>query len=144
MARRRRSSAAESLKRRKDGDESLHHVGEPDSDRRLITIFVIFFIVIPAVSIVVYKVKFADRVIQTETSIRHKGIVKTDINFQEILTVSSMVSFNVDIPLKKAENFRMNFHQFIGMNLFQEHSKASENSSTRHYDYPVLAYITPW
>jgi len=110
MARRRRSSAAESLKRRNDGYESLCQVVQQDSDRRLITIFVIFFIVIPAVSIAVYKVKFADRVIQTESSIRQKGIVKTDINFQEILT---------------------------------EHSKASENS-TRHYDYPVLAYITPW
>nr|AAB61039.1 A_IG002N01.31 gene product [Arabidopsis thaliana] len=109
MARRRRSSAAESLKRRNDGYESLCQVVQQDSDRRLITIFVIFFIVIPAVSIAVYKVKFADRVIQTESSIRQKGIVKTDINFQEILT---------------------------------EHSKASENS-TRHYDYPVLAYITP-
>ncbi|VVB06872.1 unnamed protein product [Arabis nemorensis] len=113
MARRRerRSSAAESLKRRKDGDESQSL--EPDSDRRLITIFVIFFIAIPAVSMVVYKVKFADQFIdmETESSIRHKGIVKTDISFQEILT---------------------------------EHSKTSVNSSTRHYDYPVLAYITPW
>lgn len=88
MARRRerRSSAAESLKRRKDGDESVSQ--EPDSDQRLITIFVIFFIAIPVVSMVVYKVKFADQVIQTESSIRHRGIVKTDINFQEILTVS--------------------------------------------------------
>ncbi|XP_010427871.1 PREDICTED: chitinase domain-containing protein 1-like isoform X1 [Camelina sativa] len=111
MARKRRSSAAESLKRRKDGEVSLSQVEEPDSDRRLIAIFVIFFILIPAVSIVVYKVKFADRVIQTETSIRHRGIVKTNISFQEILT---------------------------------EHSKATENSTTRHYDYPVLAYITPW
>jgi len=91
MARRRRSSAAESLKRRNDGYESLCQVVQQDSDRRLITIFVIFFIVIPAVSIAVYKVKFADRVIQTESSIRQKGIVKTDINFQEILTVSSIV-----------------------------------------------------
>ncbi|KAL1198103.1 hypothetical protein V5N11_001190 [Cardamine amara subsp. amara] len=113
MARRRerRLSAAETLKRQKDGDDSVSQVGEPYSDRRLISIFVIFFIVIPAVSIVVYKVKFADQVIQTESSIRHKGIIKTDINFQEILN---------------------------------EHSKNSENSSTRHYDYPVLAYITPW
>ncbi|KAL0712284.1 hypothetical protein Bca4012_019262 [Brassica carinata] len=113
MARRRekRSSATENLERRKNRDESKPRDGEPDSDRRLITIFVIFFIVIPIVSMVVYKVKFADRVIETEPSIRQKGIIKTDIHFQEILT---------------------------------EHSKASENSTARHYDYPVLAYITPW
>ncbi|KFK30678.1 hypothetical protein AALP_AA6G014100 [Arabis alpina] len=112
MARRRekRSSTPESLKRRKDGDESLSQ--EPDSDRRLITIFVIFFIVIPVISMVVYKVKFVDQVvIETDSSIRNKGIVKTDINFKEIIT---------------------------------EHSKTLENSSIRHFDYPVLAYITPW
>ncbi|KAF3550741.1 hypothetical protein DY000_02003409 [Brassica cretica] len=113
MARRRekRSPATESSERRKNRDESKPRDGEPDSDRRLITVFVVFFIVIPAVSMAVYKVKFADRVIETEPSIRQKGIIKTDIQFQEILT---------------------------------EHSKASENSSARHYDYPVLAYITPW
>ncbi|CAN6817569.1 unnamed protein product [Brassica oleracea] len=113
MARRRekRSPATESSERRKNRDESEPRDGEPDSDRRLITVFVVFFIVIPAVSMAVYKVKFADRVIETEPSIRQKGIIKTDIHFQEILT---------------------------------EHSKASENSSARHYDYPVLAYITPW
>ncbi|KAG5405235.1 hypothetical protein IGI04_011354 [Brassica rapa subsp. trilocularis] len=113
MARRRekRSSATESSERRHNRDESKPRDGEPDSDRRLITIFVVFFIVIPAVSMAVYKVKFADRVIEAEPSIRQKGIIKTDIHFQEILT---------------------------------EHSKASENSSDRHYDYPVLAYITPW
>ncbi|CAN7009450.1 unnamed protein product [Brassica rapa subsp. trilocularis] len=113
MARRRekRSSATESSERRHNRDESKPRDGEPDSDRRLITIFVVFFIVIPAVSMAVYKVKFADRVIEAEPSIRQKGIIKTDIHFQEILT---------------------------------EHSKASENSSARHYDYPVLAYITPW
>ncbi|KAL0675467.1 hypothetical protein Bca4012_003448 [Brassica carinata] len=113
MARRRekRSPATESSEGRKNRDESKPRDGEPDSERRLITVFVVFFIVIPAVSMAVYKVKFADRVIETEPSIRQKGIIKTDIHFQEILT---------------------------------EHSKASENSSARHYDYPVLAYITPW
>ncbi|ESQ37762.1 hypothetical protein EUTSA_v10028671mg [Eutrema salsugineum] len=117
MARRRerRSSATEDSERRKKRDDSKSHdgqVGEPNSDRRLITIFVVFFIVIPVVSMIVYKVKFAHRLIQTESSsIRQKGIIKTDIHFQEILT---------------------------------EHSKSSDNSSNRHYDYPVLAYITPW
>ncbi|KAJ0250059.1 Glyco_18 domain-containing protein [Hirschfeldia incana] len=116
MARRRekRSSATENSERRHNRrDESKPQDGEPDSDRRLITIFVIFFIVIPIVSMAVYKVKFADRVIiETEPSIREKGIIKTEIHFQEILT---------------------------------EHSKVTtENSSARHYDYPVLAYITPW
>ncbi|CAH2069270.1 unnamed protein product [Thlaspi arvense] len=116
MARRRekRLSAAENSERRKNQDEAKprdDQLGEQDSDRRLIAIFVIFFIAIPTVSMVVYKVKFADRVIHTESSIRQKGIIKTVIDFQEILT---------------------------------EHSKASENSSTRHYDYAVLGYITPW
>ncbi|CAN8248186.1 unnamed protein product [Cochlearia groenlandica] len=116
MARRRdrRSPATENLKQKKDGSDSVSRkgqVGETDPDRRLFAIFVIFFIVIPVVSMLVYKVKFADRFIQTESSIRQRGIVKTDINYQEILT---------------------------------EHSKSLENSSDRHYDYPLLAYITPW
>lgn len=112
MARRRekRSSATESSERRHNRDESKPRDGEPDSDRRLITIFVVFFIVIPAVSMAVYKVKFADRVIEAEPSIRQKGIIKTDIHFQEILTVSVALLFFVSMfenPLKKkAERFR--------------------------------------
>lgn len=97
MARRRekRSSATESSERRHNRrDVSKPRDGEPESDRRLITIFVVFFIVIPAVSMAVYKVKFADRVvIETEPSIRQKGIIKTDIHFQEILTVSVALLF---------------------------------------------------
>lgn len=109
MARRRerRSPATENSERRKNRDEAKSRdvqVGEADSDRRLIAIFVIFFIAIPAVSMVVYKVKFAHRVVvvQTETSIRQKGLVKTDVHFQEILTVSSIVFGSM---LRKAENF---------------------------------------
>lgn len=111
MARRRekRSPATESSERRKNRDESKPRDGEPDSDRRHITVFVVFFIVIPAVSMAVYKVKFADRVIEAEPSIRQKGIIKTDIHFQEILTVSVALLFFVSMfenPLKKEERLR--------------------------------------
>ncbi|XP_022757522.1 chitinase domain-containing protein 1 isoform X2 [Durio zibethinus] len=53
----------------------------------------------------------SDRTKRLEPVVTERGLIKTDINFQEILT---------------------------------ENSKVAENASQRHYDYPVLAYITPW
>lgn len=81
------------------------------SDRRLISIFVVFFIVIPAVSVLVYSFKYGSDTKHLEPVVTERGLIKTDISYQEILS---------------------------------ENSKIAENVSQRHYDYPVLAYITPW
>ncbi|XP_010556593.1 PREDICTED: chitinase domain-containing protein 1 [Tarenaya hassleriana] len=113
MARRRAAATASSDRRRgrREGPSREGQFDESNSDRRLIAIFVIFFVVIPAVSVVIYNVKFAQRGIHPTSSVRQRRLVKTDISFREILS---------------------------------EHSKAAENASSRHYDYPVLAYVTPW
>ncbi|XVF22400.1 hypothetical protein REPUB_Repub12eG0169100 [Reevesia pubescens] len=81
------------------------------SDRKLISIFVAFFIVIPAVSILVYSIKYGSGTKRLEPVVTERERIKTHISYQEILT---------------------------------ENSKVVENASERHYDYPVLAYITPW
>uniref|UniRef100_A0A5B7BH74 Chitinase domain-containing protein 1 n=1 Tax=Davidia involucrata TaxID=16924 RepID=A0A5B7BH74_DAVIN len=78
--------------------------------RKRITIFVIFFIVSPAISVIVYRNRYAPRTDPTPPYVHQRDLVKTNVNYQEILT---------------------------------DNTKALENTS-RHYTYPVLAFITPW
>lgn len=60
------------------------------SDRKLIAIFILFFIVIPAVSVLVYRIKYAPNTYGTESHARQDGRVKTDLKYEEILSVSSL------------------------------------------------------
>ncbi|KAA8520729.1 hypothetical protein F0562_014999 [Nyssa sinensis] len=85
-----------------------------NQDRKLITIFVIFLVVFPAVSVIVYRTRYAPRKDSTFPHVDRRGLVKTNVNYQEILTVRT------------------------------DNNKVSENKSRRHYTYPVLGYITPW
>ncbi|XP_062091433.1 uncharacterized protein LOC133797524 isoform X1 [Humulus lupulus] len=87
------------------------HGDSASSDRRLIIIIFVFLIVAPAISIFVYRIKYASGTNRTGSSVYQRGLVKPDVNYQEILA---------------------------------ENTKVSENTSARHYTYPVLAYITPW
>ncbi|OMP08598.1 Chitinase II [Corchorus olitorius] len=114
MARRRerRVEPRQDRRRQRVGDstpeDKLSDSGS--SDRKLIIIFVVFFIVIPAVSVLVYSIKYGSSEKRPEPVVIERGLIKSDISFNEIL---------------------------------HTHSKVEENP-TRHYDYPVLAYITPW
>ncbi|KDP28506.1 hypothetical protein JCGZ_14277 [Jatropha curcas] len=81
------------------------------SDRKLFTIFVVFFIVIPALSVLVYRIKYAPNTYSMNTHTHQQSLVKIDVNYQEILS---------------------------------ENSKVSKNEAQRQYNFPTLAYITPW
>ncbi|GKU96685.1 hypothetical protein SLEP1_g9896 [Rubroshorea leprosula] len=114
MARRRDARVAPSQYRRSERVEKPTQEFKVDGsgfDRKLIAIFVFLFVVIPSVSVLVYKINTARPTNRSEVLVPRRGLIKTDINYQEILS---------------------------------ENSKLTENASHRHYNYPVLAYITPW
>nr|XP_023911384.1 chitinase domain-containing protein 1 [Quercus suber] len=95
----------------KGGEQRVELGDSASSNRRLAIIFVLFFIVSPAISVLVYRIKYAPTTNPTDSYVFQRGLVKANVDFQEILA---------------------------------ENSKVSENTSHRHYNYPVLAYITPW
>ncbi|KAM3685951.1 hypothetical protein ACJW31_11G158800 [Castanea mollissima] len=95
----------------KGGEQRVELGDSASSNRRLAIIFVLFFVVSPAISVLVYRIKYATTTNPTDSSVFQRGLVKANVDFQEILA---------------------------------ENSKVSENTSHRHYTYPVLAYITPW
>ncbi|XAR62980.1 hypothetical protein NMG60_11022751 [Bertholletia excelsa] len=66
----------------------------PRQDRKLLTIFVIFFIVSPAVSVIVYRSLYAKRTDTSPQHSRESGIVKTDLTYLEVLNEHSRVSDN--------------------------------------------------
>ncbi|ESR58112.1 hypothetical protein CICLE_v10020231mg [Citrus x clementina] len=97
MAKRRDRRVAPSPGRPKNRVESaarLDQFSDSASDRKLITIFVIFFIVIPTVSVLLYCTKYSTRANRSATHMHQRGLVKTDVNYQEILTENSKVSEN--------------------------------------------------
>ncbi|KAJ7962546.1 chitinase domain-containing protein 1 [Quillaja saponaria] len=114
MAKKRDRRVAPSSARRDSRVESStgqdEHGGSA-SERKLISIFVLFFIVSPAISMLVYWFKYANPTYNREGHVYQRGFIKADVNYKEILN---------------------------------ENSKVSENTSQRHYRYPVLGYITPW
>ncbi|KAK2650093.1 hypothetical protein Ddye_017582 [Dipteronia dyeriana] len=115
MARRRERRVPPISERQKDPFETatrVHRTGDSAYDRKLVTSFILLcIVVIPAVSVLFYYVKNSPHAKHTVSQENHRGIIKTDVTYQEILT---------------------------------ENTKVSENSSHRHYTYPILAYITPW
>lgn len=81
-------------------------------DRKLLAIFVvIFFIVSPVISLIVYRTRYASPTDASLPHVHQPDFVKTEINYLEVLN---------------------------------ENSKVSENTSHRHFTNVVLAYITPW
>lgn len=64
------------------------------SDRKLISIFIIFFVVIPAVSVLVYRIKYAPNKDSSYPQFQEDGLVKTDVDYQEILDENSKVLKN--------------------------------------------------
>ena len=64
------------------------------SDRKLISIFVVFFIVIPAVSVLVYSTKNGSGTKHLEPVATERGLIKTNISYQEILSVRTVFKIN--------------------------------------------------
>ncbi|KAF2324866.1 hypothetical protein GH714_020858 [Hevea brasiliensis] len=98
MAKRRDRRVVQSSGRRQARGDTSTQVDQfsesAASDRKLITIFVSFFIVIPAVSVLVYCIKYVPNTYRTESHAHQEGRVKTDLNYQEILSKNSKVSNN--------------------------------------------------
>lgn len=69
------------------------------SDRRLILIFVVFFIVSPAISVLVYRIKYASPTKHTESYVFQRGLVKADVDYQEILAVSTVPETSMVLKL---------------------------------------------
>ncbi|XP_015577356.1 chitinase domain-containing protein 1 [Ricinus communis] len=61
------------------------------SNRKLIAVFVFFFIVIPAASVLVYHIKCPSN---TNNTRRQQSLIQADVNYQDILTEHSKVSKN--------------------------------------------------
>ncbi|ONI23380.1 hypothetical protein PRUPE_2G185600 [Prunus persica] len=113
MAKKRDRRVAPSSNRGKDRVES----SDQSSDPKLTITLVLSFCVAAAAAVLAYRIKYAHPITNRAQSYVHqRGLVKIDVNYQEILTASTTL----------------------------ENAKVSENTSGRHYKYPVLAYITPW
>ncbi|XP_019192501.1 PREDICTED: uncharacterized protein LOC109186803 [Ipomoea nil] len=86
-------------------------------DRKLISFYILFFIIFPAISVFVYRKIYSPATVSVVDSrkpyLYQHELVKPDLNYHEVLT---------------------------------ENSKVSEDSTEtrRHFQNPVLAYITPW
>nr|XP_028961574.1 chitinase domain-containing protein 1-like [Malus domestica] len=109
MAKKRERRVAPSSNR---GEDRVEPSGQlRDANGQHIVTFVLFFCVAVATAVLAYRIKYAPTANPTNYAVYERGIVKPDVNYQEILT---------------------------------ENGKVSENTSGRHFVYPVLAYITPW
>ncbi|XP_052194352.1 uncharacterized protein LOC127802541 [Diospyros lotus] len=94
MGRRRERRVAATTERRHERVEPPSSTEPADSNanqnRKLFTIFIIFLVVSPAISIIVYRILYASR---TDTPLRHDQL-KTELNYQEILAEHSKASEN--------------------------------------------------
>ncbi|XP_039061377.1 chitinase domain-containing protein 1 [Hibiscus syriacus] len=101
MARRREHRGQSSQDRRNERVESETRekkLSDVDaSERKLIGIFVVFFIVIPAVSVLVYVYKYGSGAKPLEPVVTERGLIKTDISFQDILTENSKIAGNESV-----------------------------------------------
>ena len=62
----------------------------PNHDRKLLTIFVIFFVASSAIALIVYRVRYASHTNTSHLYVHESGLVKKDMNYLEILTVLSL------------------------------------------------------
>ena len=79
----------------KGGEQRVELGDSASSNRRLAIIFVLFFVVSPAISVLVYRIKYATTTNPTDSYVFQRGLVKADVDFQEILAVSTTVLSNV-------------------------------------------------
>ncbi|KAI4369838.1 hypothetical protein MLD38_018240 [Melastoma candidum] len=112
------SLAPRNIRRRGRSDDlpagPLTEPAEAPTHRRLLIIFIVFFVVSPAVSILVYRLRYATSSTSQSSAESHPQrphYVKIDVDYQGILG---------------------------------EHSRIPGNVSRRNFENPVLAYITPW
>ncbi|XP_030965170.1 chitinase domain-containing protein 1 isoform X3 [Quercus lobata] len=78
----------------KGGEQRVELGDSASSNRRLAIIFVLFFVVSPAISVLVYRIKYAATTNPPDSYVFQRGLVKADVDFQEILAENSKVSEN--------------------------------------------------
>nr|QBC75413.1 chitinase class V [Nepenthes sp. MF-2019] len=98
-----RRPTSDSNRRRMRDKPSTQKDQTPDSpfqdfryyDRRLIAVFVVLFVVPPSISVLIYRFKFSPKSGPILLPyVRQRGLVKADVNCEEILTEHSNVSEN--------------------------------------------------
>ncbi|GLU00795.1 hypothetical protein SLE2022_181390 [Rubroshorea leprosula] len=97
MARRRDARVRPNQYRGSDGVEKptqKHELDDSSSDRKLIAIFVFFFIIVPSVSVLVYRIYTAPPTNSTKSFVPQRGLIKADVNYQEILSEHSKLTEN--------------------------------------------------
>ena len=104
---------------KKGGEQRVELGDSASSNRRLAIIFVLFFVVSPAISVLVYRIKYATTTNPTDSYVFQRGLVKADVDFQEILAVSTTVLSNVWFlrKLRKQTLFVLDFSD-LGFELF--------------------------
>ncbi|KAF5733116.1 chitinase domain-containing protein 1-like isoform X1 [Tripterygium wilfordii] len=82
-----------------DRSRQAEELSDSASNRNLFAIFVFFFIVIPAISVLVYRIKFTPPTHSSDSSsiVHQHRLAKTDVKFQEILSEHSKVSENLSL-----------------------------------------------
>jgi chitinase domain-containing protein 1 len=79
--------------------DQLGHSSSSDRRLRLILVFVLFFIVSPAISVLVYRIKYASPTNRTDSYVFQRGLVKDDVDYQEILAVSTLPEISMVLKL---------------------------------------------
>ena len=104
---------------KKGGEQRVELGDSAESNRRLAIIFVLFFVVSPAISVLVYRIKYATTTNPTDSYVFQRGLVRADVDFQEILAVSTTVLSNVWFvrKLRKQTLFVLDFSD-LGFELF--------------------------
>ncbi|KAI4328893.1 hypothetical protein L6164_021213 [Bauhinia variegata] len=94
MSKKRDRRSAASSTRRDNRIEQSTRRDDSASDRKLVTIFILFFIVAPVISVIVYRFRFSSPSYPKESYVYQRGLVTTDANYQDVLTENSKVSEN--------------------------------------------------
>lgn len=89
MSKKRDRRSAASSTRRDNRIEQSTGRDDSASDCKLVTIFILFFIVAPVISVIVYRFRFSSPSYPKESYVYQRGLVTTDANYQDVLTVST-------------------------------------------------------
>lgn len=100
MAKRREGRVPSSSDRREDRVEAskraIRRGGDSASSPKINIVLFLFVVIAPAIAVLVYRIRYAPRTNRALSSYVHQqGLVKADVNYQEILTENSKVSKNM-------------------------------------------------
>lgn len=106
------------------------------------TFCILFFIV----SLLIYRQKYSNTASTTVVDdadkpyVYQRALVKTDSTYSDILNVT----YSYPPPIWFLFVLYVFFNYLVSFQDLQENTNVSENISRRHFENPILAYITPW